>query len=137
MMLGDPRVGTPSYSEGWAPSVPWTDRATVYQTGQKTCVPADCYEDVLVIEETSREEPDARHLKYYARGIGVVRVGWRGEFKGTKEKLELVKVEQLSSAGLSEARAAALKLDKNAYSRSKDVWGKTPPAEPAPGAEGQ
>src|SRR5712692_10000506 len=48
IMKAEPRLGTPSYSEGWAPSVPWTDRGVVYQMGQKTCVPWKCYEDVLV-----------------------------------------------------------------------------------------
>src|SRR5439155_953297 len=55
-MYAAPRLGTPSYSQGWAPSVNWTDRATVDQTGQKTCVPVRCYEEVLVIAETSKAE---------------------------------------------------------------------------------
>jgi hypothetical protein len=109
----------------------------VYQMGQKTCVPLKCYEDVLVIDETSKEEPGAHQLKYYARGVGYVRVGWRGKGDKTKETLELVKVEQLGPKALAEARAQALKLEKRAYEISKNVYAHTPPAEPAAGAEGQ
>jgi hypothetical protein len=137
MMKAEPRPGTPSYSQGWAPSVPWTDRGVVYQVGQKTCIPVGCYEDVLVIDETSKEEPGAHHLKYYARGVGNVRVGWRGDGEKTKETLELVKVEQLGPQALAEARAAALKLEKRAYKISKNVYAHTQPAEHTPGAEGQ
>jgi hypothetical protein len=78
-MLGDPKVGTPSYSNGWAPSVEFTDRAVVDQVNQKTTVPAGSYENVLVIDEFNNEEPDAHQLKYYAPEVGNVRVGWRGD----------------------------------------------------------
>ncbi len=137
MMKAEPRLGTPSYSEGWAPSVPWTDRGVVYQMDQKTCVPLKCYENVLVIEETSREEPDAHQLKYYASGVGYVRVGWRGKGEKTKETLELVKIEQLGPAARAQARAQALKLEKHAYEISKNVYAHTTPAEHTPGAKGQ
>ena len=55
--------------------------------GQKTCVPVDCYEDVLVIEEYERDKPGAYQLKYYAPGVGDVRVGWRGPEEEEKERL--------------------------------------------------
>jgi hypothetical protein len=138
MMKAEPKLGTPSYSQGWAPSVDWTDRAKVDQIGLKTSVPAGSYEDVLVIAETSQSEPDAQQLKYYARGVGNVRVGWRGAGEKTKETLELVKVEQLGPEALAEARAEALKLEKSAYKNSKDVYAQTQPAEHTPyKAEGQ
>ena len=73
-MLGSPTVGTPSYSQGWAPSVEFTDRGKVAQVGQQVCVPADCYNDVLVIDETSQAEPGAHQLKLFAR--------WRGQRQG-------------------------------------------------------
>ncbi len=80
MMKSEPQLGTPSYSQGYAPApFNWTDRARVYQMGQKTTVPAGSYEDVLVTEEFNEEEPGAFQLKYYARGVGNVRVGWKGE----------------------------------------------------------
>jgi len=129
MMKAQPQVGTPSYAEGWAPAVHWTDRGQVDQVGQKTCVPASCYEDVLIIAETSAGEPDAHQLKYYARGVGNVRVGWRGAGEKTKETLQLTRVEQLDAAALAEVRASALEMEKNAYQRSKTVYAHTPPAE--------
>ena len=137
VMKAEPRLGTPSYSEGLALAVKWTDRAQVYQVGQKTCVPLKCYEDVLVIDGTSRGEPGAHHLKYYARGVGNVRVGWGGKGDKTKETLELVRVEQLGPAALAEVRAEALKLEKRAYKISKNVYAHTPPAEHTPVAIGQ
>jgi hypothetical protein len=137
MMKAKPQVGTPSYSQGWGPAVSWTDRGQVDQMGQKTCVPAACYEDVLVIAETSAAEPNAQQLKYYARGVGNVNVGWRGAGEKTKETLELTKVEELDAKALAEVRAKALEMEKNAYQRSKAVYAHTAPAERVPGADGR
>jgi len=136
-MKAKPQPGTPSYSQGWGPAVKWTDRGQVDQVGQKTCVPVKCYEDVLVIAETSQAEPDAQQLKYWARGVGNVRVGWRGQGEKTKETLELVKVEQLGPAALAKARAEALKLEKSAYKVSKNVYAQTAPAQPTDGGAGK
>jgi hypothetical protein len=133
MMKAKPQLGTPSYSQGWGPAVDWTDRGQVDQIGQKTCVPADCYEDVLVIAETSQSEPNAFQLKYWARGVGNVRVGWRGAGEKTKETLELTEVVQLSPEALAEARTKALELEKSAYENSKNVYSHTPPLEALPG----
>jgi hypothetical protein len=129
MMQATPRVGTPSYAEGWGPAVEWSDRGQVDQMGQRTCVAKGCYEDVLVIAETSAGEPDAQQLKYYARGTGNVRVGWRGSGEKTKETLELVRVDQLDAAALAAVRAEALKLEQSGYRHSPTVYAHTPPAE--------
>jgi hypothetical protein len=128
VMKPKPRRGTPSYSQGWGPAVNWTDRARVARMGQRTCVPAGCFNDVLIMEEFSREEPDAFQLKYYARGVGNVRVGWRGE-DPSKEVLVLTEVVQLGPESLAEVRAGALRLERRAYRISEDVYGRTPPAE--------
>ena len=127
-MKASPAAGTPDYSQGWGPKVHWTDRAQVDSVGVKTCVPVDCYDDVLVTAETSATEANAHQLKYYARGIGNVYVGWRGTGEKTKETLALVKLEQLDVKGLAEVRAKALELEKSAYKNSPDLYGKTPPA---------
>jgi hypothetical protein len=138
MMQANPQTGTPSYSQGWGPAVGWTDRGQVDQTGQKTAVKAGSYTDVLVIAETSEAEgPDAQQLKYYARGVGNVKVGWRGSAEKTKETLELVQAVQLSPAALDQARAKALGLEKHAYQVSKNVYAHTAPAERASVATGQ
>jgi hypothetical protein len=124
----DPQLGAPSYCQGWGPAVGWNDRAEVAEVGQHTCVPLGCYDDVLVTEEFSKDEPNAFQLKYYARGVGNVRVGWKGE-DATKETLELVNVVHLSPEALADVRAQALELEKRAYENSKDVYAHTPPAE--------
>ncbi|MGH2708443.1 MAG: hypothetical protein ACRDJK_09140 [Actinomycetota bacterium] len=136
MMQAKPQPGSPSYAQGWGPAVGWTDRGQVDQIGQKICVPVTCYEDVLVIAETSAQEPDARQLKYYARGVGNVRVGWKGAGEKTKETLELTRIEQLDAKALAGVRAKALEMEKNAYRRSTAVYAHTPPAEPVPEAMG-
>jgi hypothetical protein len=128
-MQANPQLGA-SYSQGWGPAVNWTDRGKVDQLGQKTCVPAGCHEDVLVIAETSREERNAEQLKYYARGVGNVRVGWRGKGEKLQETLELAEIVKLSPEDLAKARAAALDLDKRAYKNAKKAYAGTPPAEP-------
>jgi hypothetical protein len=127
-MQAKPREGMPSYSQGWGPAVNWTDYSQVDQMGQETCVPADCYQDVLVIAESSLEETDAFQLKYYAHGVGEVRVGWRGA-DANKETLELVEVVQLSPEALAEVHALALEQEERAYKISKEVYDQTPPIE--------
>jgi hypothetical protein len=138
MMPAKPKLGSASYSEGWSPSINFTDRAVVDQMGQKTTVPGGGYENVLVIDEWDKEEPDAHQLKYYAQGVGNVRVGWRGEKNKDHEELELVKIEQLSAEDLAKARDEALKLESSAFEHSKDVFANTKPAaqaEPIAGAK--
>jgi hypothetical protein len=134
MMKADPRPGTPSYSQGYAPApFNWTDRGKVDKVDQKTCVRASCYENVLVIAESSEEEgPGAEQLKYYAPGVGHVRVGWRGKGEKLRETLELVEVVKLDPETLAKVRAEALELEKRA-----SVYGRTPPAEIMPAAERQ
>jgi hypothetical protein len=127
-MPAKPKLGDPSYSQGWAPSVPWTDRGVVHKTGQKVKVPAGSYEDVLVIDEYNEQEPDAHQLKYYARGVGNIKVGWLGHEK-TQEVLELVRVQKLSAEDMAESREEALKLEKNANENCRNVFGQTKPIE--------
>jgi hypothetical protein len=122
----EPQPGGRSYSQGWGPAVGWSDRAKVHQVGLRTCVAAGCFQDVLVTDEFSLDEPGAHQLKYYAPGVGNVRVGFYGN-DPTKESLELVSSARLSTAGLAEARAEALKMEKRAYQLSKDVYGRTAP----------
>jgi hypothetical protein len=127
-MMADPQPGTPSYFQGWGPAVEWSDYAQIEQMGQETCVPVDCYQDVLVIAESSLDETDAFQIKYYARGVGEVRVGWRGA-DATQEELELVELVQLDPEALAEVRAQALELEKHAYEISQHVYARTSPAE--------
>ncbi len=129
-----PTEGTPGYEQGYAPPpINWVDRGRVYKTGQQTCVPADCYEDVVIIEEFEPNIPGAFQDKYYAPGVGVVRVGWRGRNDESKEVLELVEVRRLDASEMEDVRAEALALEERAYRSSKDVWGRTPPSKASTG----
>ncbi len=134
MMKAEPRLGTPSYSGGYAPPpYNWTDRSKVDQISPKICVPKGCYEQVLVIAESSKKEgPEAQQLKYYAAGVGNIRVRWRGKGERTQETLDLVELVKLNPESMAKARADALDLERRAY-----TYGRTPPAEPTPLAKGQ
>jgi hypothetical protein len=127
-MMKEPALGIPNYYQGWGPAVDWSDYGQIDQMGVETCVAVDCYQDVLVIVESSLGEVDAYQLKYYAPNVGEVRVGWRGE-DATQEELELIELVQLSTEELAEIRAEALALEKHAYEISKDVYGQTSPME--------
>jgi len=127
-MQADPQLNTPDYPQGWGPDVDWTDRGQVDQMGQSVCVPAACYENVLVIKESSQAEPDAFQLKYFAPGVGNVLVDWTGADQ-TQETLELVEYNQLSPEEMDEVRAKALELEQHGYEASPDVYGQTPPLE--------
>ncbi len=130
MMKAEPRLGTPSYSHGYGPAVNWTDRGQVHAMGQEVLVGTTRHADVLVIKETSIEEEsaDAAQLKYYAARVGNIKVGWMGTGEKTKEVLDLTKVEQLDAQEMAAVRAKALALEKSAYRRSKNVYGRTAPA---------
>ncbi|MEO1415698.1 MAG: hypothetical protein AAFW00_10480 [Bacteroidota bacterium] len=130
-MLANPWEGTPSYSQGWAPKVNFTDRGEVDKMGETICVPMGCYENVLVISETSEDEPGAFQLKYWVEGVGNVQVGFKGG-DATQEILRLVDIYKLGAEGLKWMNSEALKLEALAYSRrgSKKVYGQTPPCIP-------
>ena len=136
IMRADPRPGTPDYAEGWGPEIHWNDRAYPYRVGQSTCVPVDCYDDVLVIDEFNPDEPGAHQLKYYAPGVGGVRVGWRGRKEEEQEELVLVELEHLDAAAMAEVRQKALEQEERAYRLSPEVYGQTEPIEQASSAGG-
>lgn len=127
-MVANPQLGIPKYFQGWGPAVGWSDFGQVDQVGAETCVAVDCYKDVLIISESSLAEVNASQFKYYARGVGEVRVGWKGE-DTLKEELELIKFEQLDAEQLAEINAMALELEAHAYEISNNVYGKTAPAK--------
>ncbi|RPI95205.1 MAG: hypothetical protein EHM40_04020 [Chloroflexi bacterium] len=127
-MMAEPQLGMPSYFQGWGPAVEWSDYGRVEKLVQETCVPLDCFKDVMVIAESSLEEVGAAQFKYYASGVGEVRVNWGGT-DATQEVLELVEVVQLDAEELAEIRAEVLALEAHAYEVSQDVYGETRPME--------
>jgi hypothetical protein len=122
----DPKPGDPSHAQGWGPEVGWTDRARVHKVGERTCVPAGCFDNVLVIAEYSREEPNAAQYKYYAPNVGLVRVGYAGA-DPTRETLQLTKIIKCTPAQRERGRREALKLEQHGYQVSKNVYGRTAP----------
>jgi hypothetical protein len=84
----------------------------------------------VVTEEFEPGVPGSYQLKYYAPGVGNVRVGWRGAKEEEKEELALVGLKQLSPQALAKVRKETLALDKRAYKNSKEVYAKTQPAKP-------
>ena len=114
IMPGKPAVGTPSFSQGLAIGVyKWDDRGQVRKVGEKVKVPAGAFKDVVVIEEWSSGErkKGALQLKYYAPGVGYVKVGFEGD-DPVKETLELTKISKLTAKEMDEARAEALMLEE-------------------------
>jgi hypothetical protein len=130
-MKADPKLNQPSYSQGWGPAVDWTDRGRVVKLGEHTCVPTGCYENVLVTEEFSQSEPDAFQVKYYAPGVGNIKVEWRGQ-DASQEELQLTKLIHLSPVELAEVRSKTLAHEERAYKTSKEVYDQTLPMKPAP-----
>jgi hypothetical protein len=128
-MKAAPQLGAPSYSQGWGPAVGWTDRAQVAAMGQSTCVRIGCYSNVLVISEFNVTEPDAQQLKFYAPGVGNVRVGWAGAGEQEQEELVLVSHAQLPAAEMATIRNAALSLERHAYELKHEVYKYTLPVE--------
>lgn len=117
IMPAKPAVGTPSLSQGFATGVyKWDDRGQVRKLGEKVKVPAGAYKDVVVIEEWSSGEKKkgAVQLKYYAPGVGYVKVGFEGD-DPVKETLELTKVSELTAKEMDEARAEALMVEERNY----------------------
>jgi hypothetical protein len=127
-MPADPALDTPSYAQGWGPKVGWDDRGDTYAVGEHTCADVDCYDGVLVAKEFSRSEPGAFQLKYYAAGVGNVRVGWGGPNEEEHEVLVLTDLEQLDEAALARVRSKALEQEARAYDVSAAAYGDTAPS---------
>jgi hypothetical protein len=124
LMLSDPKLGTPDYLQGWSPDIDFLVCAKVYRTQQTTCVPVGCYDNVLITEERSPLEQESGHQrKYYAPGVGNIRVGAVGD---PEETLALAEITQLSPEDLAKVRQEALTLEKTAYEVSA-VYRQTSP----------
>jgi hypothetical protein len=128
-MKAAPAMGDADYAQGWGPKIGWNDRAGVFAVGEDTCTPVDCYGDVLVMREFSLDEPGASQLKFYAPGVGTVRVGWKGPNEEEQEEMELVSIERLDPQELDELRETVIAQDERAYERVPEVYGETSPVE--------
>lgn len=101
------------FLQGFAPYVNFLDCAVVSKTGQSTCVPFNCFENLLVVDESSPAEGSGLQRKYYASGVGVVRIEPVNDPEG--ETLVLINVLKLNPQALTDANEAALKLEQRAY----------------------
>ena len=127
LMPAAPRIGEASYLQGFAPRIKFADRARATRSVKRICVPAGCFRNALVNAEWTPEEPGARQLKYYARGVGSIRVGFTSGSQ--REKLVLVRTTRLRGAELARVRAGALELDRRGYRVSPKLYGRTPRAK--------
>jgi hypothetical protein len=126
-MLSQPRLGM-KYREGLVPSIEFDDVSVVSRTIQQTCLAGVCYHQVLVVDETSPNDPTSGHqIKYYAPRTGLIQVAARGG--DTQEFLTLTGVRHLGPADMAKVRSEVLAMDKRAYKVSK-VYATTKPAEP-------
>jgi hypothetical protein len=127
-MLADPEVGTPTYIQGLARRVGFFDCATVFGAGKQTCVPVKCYTNVLVTDEFGPLDPASGHQrKFYAPGVGTIRVGAAGGVD--PETLKLTRAAMLCGQDFALVRTAAQRQDRRAYRIAPRVYGRTLPAE--------
>jgi hypothetical protein len=126
LLPGNPQLGTPRFLQAYAPNI-IGDCGQVSAVGQRFCDLLNrCYDNVLVIDETSPPEPGIQQ-KYYAPGIGNFQIGAVNDPQA--EVLVLVEVRQLGQEECAAARQAALTLEQRAYQISPNLYGHTPPAE--------
>lgn len=123
-MLADPTLHTQALFQGWAPAVEWSDYGRFDEAVAEDCVIGGCYKDVIRFAESSLGEEGIYQLKSYAKGIGEIRVGWRGEAE-SREELELKAAATLSSSALARYDQLARDLEAHAYQISPKVYGKT------------
>ena len=124
-MLARPRAGA-KYVEGLVPAIEFDDLSMVARTGQVTCVRSGCFRHVLVVDETSPNDPASGHqIKYYAPSIGLIRVGARGG--DSQEFLALAAVRHLGPAAMAGVRESVVAMDRRAY-RVSNVYRVTRPA---------
>jgi hypothetical protein len=130
LVPGQPAVGE-RFVEGRAPRIDFYDVGRVVRRNARTCVPVGCFDRVLVIDEWSPLAPEDGHqLKYYAPGVGLVRIGAVGG--DSRERLVLKRVDHLGARAATRAREAALRLDRRGR-RTSDVWSQSAPAVVDPG----
>ena len=113
LVPGHPRLGM-RFVQGRAPVVDFFDVGVVRQLHAKACAASRCYPDTTLIEESAPGAPEeGSQLKFYAAGVGLVRIGAVGG--AAREVMTLTRVRHLGDAELAQARAAARKLERRAY----------------------
>jgi hypothetical protein len=125
-MLAHPHVGD-TYTEGLVRSIGFYDVTTVFATGQRVCVPVSCYTNVLVTHETSPLDPTSgTQVKYYAPGVGLVKVGAIGG--DSQERLVLSSLRHLGSSALQAVDQQVRMMDRRGH-RASNVYARTAPVQ--------
>jgi hypothetical protein len=132
LMRSDPQLNTTQYEQGRAPNSDFLDLAKVFATNQHTCVPAGCFDGVLVIDEwdPNHQPEDGHQFKYHAPGVGIVQVTARGGDE--QETLVATEHRALTREELDAATKRALELDQRGYTLAKAVYAATAPASLRP-----
>jgi hypothetical protein len=126
-MLARPVRGA-EYREGLVPPIDFDDVSKVSLTGQTTCMRSGCFRNVLVVDETSPNDPVSGHqIKYYSPGVGLVRVGARGG--DSQEFLTLARVRHLGQSAMASVSEEVNAMDHRAYRVAK-VYRVTGPVVP-------
>jgi hypothetical protein len=129
-MLAAPRLGR-AYAQGLARAVEFWDCAKVVQTNRRVCIPGHCYEHVLVTDEWGPLAPEDGHQrKYYAPGVGNIKIGAVGGVD--PEVLTLTHRSTLSAKAFTSVRNQVLAQDRRGYHVSPKVYGRTPPIQRIP-----
>jgi hypothetical protein len=128
-MLSQPRDGM-KYREGLVPAIEFDDVSAVTRTGQQDCLAGTCYKQVLVVDETSPNDPASGHqIKYYSPPTGLIQVGARGG--DSQEFLKLTSVRHLGQAEMAKIRTEVKAMDQRAYKIK--VYRTTKPVQPRAG----
>jgi hypothetical protein len=127
-MLAQPKVGTPTYLQGFSPLIQFKDCASVVKTNQTTCVATGCYGGVLVVDEFAPFDLAGGHqLKYHAPGVGVIKVAAAGGVD--PEALQLTQAAKLCAAEFAAVLKQVIAQDKRGYHVARSIYGATTQAE--------
>jgi len=111
---GDPEPGSAPFTQVQVPGGE-TSSAQIVQSGEKQCVPFDCFKDVVVVLEGGSEH------KYWAPGVGQILTEPLSGL--AQETEELINVKELSASALAELSKEVLTLDAHAATTVPSVFG--------------
>jgi hypothetical protein len=123
-MLHRPRVGN-RYEQGYSRQAEFYDIAEVHATNVRNCVPTGCYSGVMRTDETSPLEPQGgTQTKFYAPGVGLVRIGAIGG--DSQERMTLRSVRHLAARQLTSVDEQVRRMDQRGH-RISSLYAKTEP----------
>ena len=120
LMPADPTAATPAWVIAQPPGEDG-DAAAFARMQPQECVPFGCYQNVLVIRE-GKQTALSNEFKYYVFGGGQIRNEPLGASRHADIEL-LINMTKLTSRGLAEASAAALRIDRQAAKEWPKVFG--------------